>query len=166
MLFNKEDVLSYLPHRDPFLFIDSVESIDFTHSQFKGEGHVENREELVGAEVKAHFAVTDTVKVLEGHFPGNPILPGVVQIETMAQAACFLTTCLFEDFRKVDIDVALLTVNDVKFRKPVTPGDNLVIYAKLLKHRGKMMSYDCRIECEGQVVSASTLMASMSYEIN
>jgi 3-hydroxyacyl-[acyl-carrier-protein] dehydratase len=78
MLFNKQEVLDFLPHRKPFLFVDTVESVTVDPKVLESE-KVESKD-LVGSKVVAHFHVGEDLEILKGHFPGNPILPGVIQV--------------------------------------------------------------------------------------
>ncbi len=154
MVLNKDQVLSFLPHRDPFLFIDTVEEITVP------DDAVEKNYE--GCSVIANFYADPELDIFKGHFPGRPILPGVVQVEMMAQASSFVITKIDSSVFNEDIDVelALLAVNGAKFRKPVLPGMNLKIHAVCARRRGKLMNYDCKIYCEGQLMSEASLMAS------
>ena len=97
MLLDKTQVMKFLPHRDPFLFIDSVKDVTLPEN-LRGEKGPFTPAQLVGGKAICNFKVDNTVKVLEGHFPGNPILPGVVQVEMMAQAATFLCMVIMEKF--------------------------------------------------------------------
>ena len=139
MMIGREQILSYLPHRRPFLFIDSVENISLPGRPKLGP--IVPREETVGMEVTARYALTGDHVIFQGHFPSDPILPGVIQIEMMAQAAGFSMFYCFEDPEHSDIRMALLSVKNAKFRRPVIPDVNLTITSKVLRVRGAMVSH-------------------------
>ncbi len=161
MKLNKKQVMGFLPHRDPFLFIDEVRDVILPESLQGKKGPFKNSD-LIGGKAICAFKVDDSVKVLEGHFPGNPILPGVVQIEMMAQAASFLVLhCLERPMEECQLDVALLGVESAKFRKPVVPPMDLEIHATLVKNRGPFQIYDCEIRSGGELMSQTTFMASL-----
>ena len=160
MLLTHEQVLNFLPHRRPFLFIDTVESITLINEESFKET-LPQEKDLLGCSVVAHFHVKEDLEILRGHFPGRPILPGVVQVEMMAQAACFSIHRTFPKDSKPHLEVALLAVNESKFRKPVVPGMDLVIYAACTKVRGKMIGYDCHIKHNDQLISEAALLASL-----
>lgn len=161
MLMNTDQVMAFLPHRDPFLFIKSVERVELPES-CQGKPGPFKPAELVGGKAVCRFDVEPTLKVLEGHFPGYPILPGVVQVEMMAQAASFLTICSSGlDPKGAKLDVALLGVEKAKFRKPIFPGMSLEIHAVLNRIRGPIQTYDCQIFCNGELMSESSVMASL-----
>lgn len=105
-----------LPHRYPFLMIDRV--IEMTETSIKCVKNVSINEPY-----------------FQGHFPGHPIMPGVLQLEAMAQAAGILTLNKAENWGKI---AYFLSAESVKWRKPVTPGDVLVVEIELLKGRGKI----------------------------
>jgi UDP-3-O-[3-hydroxymyristoyl] N-acetylglucosamine deacetylase/3-hydroxyacyl-[acyl-carrier-protein] dehydratase len=109
-------VMKILPHRYPFLMVDKVTKI---------EG---NR--IVGAK-----NITMNEPVFQGHFPGHPIFPGVLQLEAIAQVAGILMLKRAENFNKL---AYFLTAENVKWRKPVRPGDEMVIDVELVKSRGKI----------------------------
>ncbi len=157
MQLNFEQVKDFLPHRDPFLFIDTVERITTKNDE------VNDSKDLIGSKVMAHFSVEKDLKVLEGHFPGNPILPGVVQVEMMAQACAFTSMPLTWD-KKADYDVEtlLLGVESTKFRKQVVPGMKLQIYTEMIKCRSNIASYNCEIHHEGKRIAEATILARLS----
>jgi len=159
MFLDTEKVKQFLPHREPFLFIDSIEHIEFPAIR-EIEGRVLELKELAGTKVKAHFKIQEDMEVLRGHFPGNPIVPGVCQIEMMAQAAAFTVVGCVEDVATSSIQVALLGTESSRFRKPVTPGMDLVIYAECVKSRGSFSHYECRIEHDNKIVSEAKVFAS------
>lgn len=163
MLMNKEQVMAFLPHREPFLFIDSVKEVSLPEG-FSGQKPY-SPQQLIGGRAVCNYRVDNSVKVLEGHFPGNPILPGVVQVEMMAQAASFLAIFTF-DFPNVKpkIDVALLGIDSARFRKPIIPPMDLEIHAKLTKVRGPIWIYDCEIRSQGDLISQTSVMASIKID--
>lgn len=161
MLMEKKQVMDFLPHRDPFLFIDTVKDI-ILPKELKDKKGPFTPTQLIGGKVICNFKVDNTVKVLEGHFPGNPILPGVVQIEMMAQAASFLATyCKPNENAK--IEVALLGVDSARFRKPIIPPMDLEIHATMTKVRGPIQMYDCSIYSNGDLMSQTSVMASLKF---
>lgn len=161
MLYDKKQVMQFLPHRDPFLFIDSVKEVKLPESLHGQKGPFKPAD-IVGGVSICNFKVDNTVKVLEGHFPGFPILPGVVQVEMMAQAASFLTTyCIEKPIEQTKLEVQLLSVESAKFRKPIIPPMDLEIHAKLSKVRGPMQMYECEIYSNGDLISQCSVMASL-----
>jgi UDP-3-O-[3-hydroxymyristoyl] N-acetylglucosamine deacetylase/3-hydroxyacyl-[acyl-carrier-protein] dehydratase len=134
-------ILETLPHRYPFLMIDRV-------IEFIGE------EEMVAIK-----NVTINEPYFQGHFPGEPVMPGVLQIEAMAQAAGILM------LRKTSSEgktAFFMSADKVKFRKAVRPGDQLVINAKLTKNRGNRIGVaECTCTVGGTVVSSGELMFSV-----
>lgn len=109
-------VMKILPHRPPFLMVDRVTKIE-------------------GNRIVAQKNVTMAEPVFEGHFPGHPILPGVLQLEAMAQVAGILMMRQAENAGKL---AYFMSAEEVKWRKPVRPGDVLVIDVTMTKMRGKI----------------------------
>ena len=161
MLMDKKQVVEFLPHRDPFLFIDSVPEVDTSGCESQTE--FKEAKDLVGAKVTAQFEIKDELEILKGHFPGNPILPGVVQVEMMAQASAFLSVPLVgTDMANYDVETLLLAVDKAKFRKPLVPGMKLEIQAHLTKVRARMASYEGLITCDGNKIAEAVIMASVN----
>lgn len=164
MLMDKTQVMKFLPHRTPFLFIDTVLDVVLPEG-LQGKQGPFALHELIGGKSVCTFRVDSSVKVLEGHFPGQPILPGVIQVEMMAQAASFLITKTFDrPLEEVKIDVALLGIDSARFRKPVIPPMDLEIHSTLVKMRGPINIYECEIRSKGDLISQSTVMASLKVE--
>ena len=109
-------VMKLLPHRYPFLMVDKVMNID-------------------GNKITAVKNVTMNEAYFQGHFPGHPIMPGVLQLEAIAQAAGILMLKKIENAGKL---AYFMSAEEVKWRKPVLPGDVLVIDVELTKARGKI----------------------------
>lgn len=161
MLFNHEEVLNFLPHRPPFLFIDTVQQVDVDPEVLKKE--TITSKDLVGSKVIAHFEIKEDLEILKGHFPGNPILPGVVQIEMMAQSSAFVSIA-FNKMKKegVKVETLLLGVESTRFRKPILPGMKLEIHAVMEKCRGPIAYYTCEIFSSGEKVSEAKFLARLN----
>lgn len=129
-------ILDTLPHRYPFVMIDRVA-------------------ELGEDTLTAIKNVTINEPYFQGHYPGNPVMPGVLQVEAMAQAAGILL------LRRATIDgktALFMSCDKVKWRKPVRPGDQLSIKVKLTKVRGTVACAEGECSVGGQVVSSADLM--------
>lgn len=134
-------ILDVLPHRFPFVLVDRVESI-------------EGNETLVAIK-----NVSINEPFFPGHFPGHPVMPGVLQLEAMAQAAGILLLRMSSSEGKVAF---FMSADKVKFRKPVVPGDQLRIEAKLDKVRGNKLA-TANVVCSvgSKAVSSASLMFSI-----
>ncbi len=164
MLLNKNQVMKFLPHRDPFLFIDSVKDV-LLPENLRGTKGPFTPSQLIGGKAVCTFKVDNSVKVLEGHFPGNPILPGVVQVEMMAQAATFLCIhTLSKPIEETKLEVALISVDSARFRKPIVPPMDLEIHATLTKVRGPFQMYEGEIYSDGELISQCNIMASLKID--
>tara|TARA_R110002072_G_scaffold534_6_gene3826 strand:+ start:6895 stop:7395 length:501 start_codon:yes stop_codon:yes gene_type:complete len=162
MIYKKEDVLNFLPHREPFLFVDSVSKVELGSDATQKESMT--TKDLVGSTVVAHFFTREDHPIFAGHFPGKPILPGVVQIEMMAQASSFALSKIHKDSTELEMDVALLSVSDAKFRKPVLPGYELEIRTTCTKVRGGFMNHDCEIYYNGELMSQASVFATITFK--
>jgi UDP-3-O-[3-hydroxymyristoyl] N-acetylglucosamine deacetylase/3-hydroxyacyl-[acyl-carrier-protein] dehydratase len=131
-------ILDTLPHRYPFVMIDRV-------VEFIGD------DSLVAIK-----NVSINEPYFQGHFPNNPVMPGVLQLESMAQAAGILMLRRGSSEGKTSL---FMSADKVKFRKPVRPGDQLIINAKLTKTRGaKLATAEVTCTVDGTVVSSGELM--------
>jgi UDP-3-O-[3-hydroxymyristoyl] N-acetylglucosamine deacetylase/3-hydroxyacyl-[acyl-carrier-protein] dehydratase len=134
------EVMRILPHRYPFLMVDRVIG-------FEGEN-----------KCTAVKSVTINEPFFQGHFPGHPIMPGVLQLEAMAQVASILMLRIPENAGKIGY---FMSANEVKFRKPVVPGDTLIIEAEILKNRRSIGQARGRCLVNGETVSEAVLMFSL-----
>ena len=128
---NIEQIMKILPHRPPFLLVDRVLKVD-------------------GNKIVATKNVTMNEPFFAGHFPGHPIMPGVLQLEAIAQVAGIV---LLKSTEKVSQMAYFMSAEDVKWRKPVVPGDVLVIEVELTKVRGKIGKAKGVCKVGGEVVS-------------
>jgi UDP-3-O-[3-hydroxymyristoyl] N-acetylglucosamine deacetylase/3-hydroxyacyl-[acyl-carrier-protein] dehydratase len=128
-------VMRLLPHRYPFLLVDRVAKIDGNH--------------IIGIK-----NVTMNEPYFQGHFPGHPVMPGVLQLEAMAQVAGIVMLKNAENAGKI---AYFMSAEDVKWRKPVHPGDVLVIDVELTKMRGKIGKAKGVCKVGGEVVSEAAV---------
>jgi UDP-3-O-[3-hydroxymyristoyl] N-acetylglucosamine deacetylase/3-hydroxyacyl-[acyl-carrier-protein] dehydratase len=135
-----KDILKILPHRYPFLLVDRV-------IRFEGDT------KCVGVK-----NVTMNEPFFPGHFPGHPVMPGVLQVEAMAQVGSILMLRKPENQGKIGY---FMSADGVKFRKPVLPGDTLFIEAEVLKIRGNIGMTMCRCLVNDEVVSEGELKFSL-----
>lgn len=136
-----DEILSILPHRFPFLLVDRVR-------------------EISPDRIVALKNVSWNEPFFQGHFPGMPIMPGVLQVEAMAQAGGILAA-KSGDFDPATQVVFFMAIDNVKFRKPVTPGDQLVIEVVPLR-KGRIWKMKGEVRVDGQVVSQAEFMATMA----
>lgn len=159
MKLDKNKVLEFLPHRDPFLFVDTVSEINLSSDVEVKKDY--DMKDMIGSEVIAHYRTRADHPIFAGHFPGNPILPGVVQIEMIAQVCSFGFLKIYPDAFERNIDMALLGVSEAKFRKPVTPEMDLTIKTRCLKIRGGFLTSEGTITSGDELVAQASIMASI-----
>ena len=140
-----EKIQSLLPHRYPFLLVDRVLSVEPGPDPAK----------RLGRKVRALKNVTANEPFFQGHFPKWKIMPGVLQVEALAQAAA-LASILPTDSK---FDVAIASIANAKFRRPVVPGDQLLLTAEILKEKGPMISVRAEAFVDDQKVAEMELMA-------
>lgn len=138
------EIQKILPHRYPFLLVDRVLE-------------VEPGKSIVGIK-----NVTFNEPFFPGHFPGRPIMPGVLMVEAMAQVAGVLVYKSTED---TDNNlVYFMSIEKAKFRKPVVPGDQLRLEIQALQSRGRVWKFKGEAKVEGKVVCEAEFMAMTTKE--
>jgi UDP-3-O-[3-hydroxymyristoyl] N-acetylglucosamine deacetylase / 3-hydroxyacyl-[acyl-carrier-protein] dehydratase len=139
-IFDINKILEYLPHRYPFLLVDRVTMIE---DEKRIEG-IKN--------------VTINEPFFQGHFPGLPIMPGVLQLEALAQLSGILLLQNPENRGKLAFFMA---VDKARFRKPVLPGDQLHLIGEVLKIKKRLLKVKGTAMVEGKVVCEAELMFSV-----
>jgi 3-hydroxyacyl-[acyl-carrier-protein] dehydratase len=142
MRMDINDILRHLPHRYPFLLIDRV--IEFN----KGES-------LTGIK-----NVTYNEPFFQGHFPQRPVMPGVLILEAMAQATGLLAFRTLENTADRDTLYFLVGMDRVRFKRPVEPGDQLLLSARLLKTKRGIWMFDCDARVDGAIAASAEIMCT------
>jgi UDP-3-O-[3-hydroxymyristoyl] N-acetylglucosamine deacetylase / 3-hydroxyacyl-[acyl-carrier-protein] dehydratase len=132
---NVEEIMKYLPHRPPFLMVDRILKID-------------------GNKIVGVKNITINEPYFSGHFPGHPVMPGVLQLEAMAQVAGVL---LLQHIEAASQMAYIMSAENVKWRKPVFPGDTLMVEVELTKARGKIGKGRGICKVGGEIVSEAEI---------
>lgn len=140
--FQPSDVLRLLPHRHPFLLVDRIDEV------------------VPGERIVATKNVSFGEPYFEGHFPGNPVMPGVLQIEALAQAAAILGFHTHPDVLELGGGVALLGLDKVRFRRKVVPGDVLRLEVTLLQARGDTWKVQGKASVDGEPAAEARILAA------
>ena len=138
------EIEKYLPHRYPFLLIDRVLSME-----------VEPEKKLTGIK-----NVTKNEPFFEGHFPGNPVMPGVLMIESMAQAAAMLANLDAEIQGKTGELYYLVKIDKARFSKTVVPGDQLILEVVQKRIIRRMGFYECQAFVDGRRVASCEMLCA------
>ncbi len=138
-----QEILRLLPHRYPFLLIDRV--LDYT----------------AGEQITCIKNVTINEPFFQGHFPVEPVMPGVLIIEGMAQAGAVLAF-LTEQERVGDSLVYFTGIDKARFRRKVVPGDQIVFEVAIVRRKGKVIKMECKALVDGAVAAEALLMATFS----
>jgi 3-hydroxyacyl-[acyl-carrier-protein] dehydratase len=137
-----DEILARIPHRYPFLFVD------------RAEAYVAN-ESIIGIK-----AVTFNEPYFEGHFPGYPVMPGVLIVEAMAQTGAVLMS------KSMDVDprgktILFGSVDNCRFRAPVRPGDMLKLHVRVLRARGGLYKFEGKAEVDGKMAAQAEFAAML-----
>ena len=134
MQMDREAIKRIIPHRDPMLLVDTVEELE------------------PGERVRTTFWVDPDREIFQGHFPGDPVLPGVYTVECMAQTADILLLSCTRYAGKVPL---FLGIDAVKFRSKIVPGDTIEIRAELAQERPEKAIATCHAEVYNKGVLAA-----------
>ena len=138
VVYTVTDIMKMLPHRYPFLLVDRILELE------------------PGTRIVGLKNVTVNEQFFQGHFPGAPVMPGVLVIESMAQVAGVM---IYRDLPDRDSKLIYFTgIEGAKFRRPVVPGDQLRIEVDFLNRRNNFGKVDARASVEGKLVAEAVLM--------
>src|SRR5271170_5355061 len=137
-----EAIMRQLPHRYPFLLVDRVLACE------------------AGRYVHALKNVTFNEPFFPGHFPHRPVMPGVMIIEALAQACGILAFKTVEVVPDSDTRFYFVAIDHARFRRPVEPGDQLVLKAELKRSFKGIWKFDCRAEVDGAEVASAEIMVA------
>lgn len=146
---NTDEIMKVLPHRYPMLLVDRIVECD-------------DQTRIVGIR-----NVSAGDQYLAGHFPGSPIMPGVLQVEAMAQTAGILLTRLIKIHRNEDLSGMIpyfLGIDKARFRKVVKPGDQLRIEVTFIKYKANIAKVKAVVTVDGAVVSEAELLMMVTHE--
>lgn len=143
---NVLQIKNYLPHRYPFLLVDRVVAFE------------------VGKSLKAIKNVTVNEPFFNGHFPNQPIMPGVLIIEALAQATGLLGFRTMGEEPQTDTLYMLVAVDKARFKQPVVPGDQLELNVELLKRKGMMWVFNAEARIDGKLAVSAELMCAAKKE--
>lgn len=140
-VYRIEEIMKMLPHRYPFLLVDRLEV------------------EIPGEKGVGIKNVTMNEEFFQGHFPGNPVMPGVLQIEAMAQTAGAVVVAAHDNYAESKRNVLFMSIDGVKFRKPVKPGDQLRMHVEKVRERRNIFVFKGEAKVDDQIVSEAEFTA-------
>ena len=140
-MMDVREIQSLLAHRYPFLLVDRVIEIE------------------VGKKLVGYKNVTINEDFFNGHFPGHPVMPGVLILEALAQA-CALLAYKSSGLNPQDLVIYLMAIDNAKFRKPVVPGDRLTLTAEVVRVKGVIWKQRGVATVDGNVVAEADFLAT------
>ena len=139
-----QQIEKLLPHRYPFLLVDRVIEL-------------EPEKRIVGVK-----CVTMNEGFFQGHFPGHPVMPGVLILEALAQAAALMSLGGIPEEKRAGKVIYFMAIDGARFRKPVVPGDRLELHCEMVRAKGAVLRVKGEAKVEGQVVAEGEFMAMLA----
>lgn len=136
------EILKYLPHRYPFLLVDRVLELE------------------VGKSIHAYKNITMNEPYFVGHFPHHPVMPGVLIMEALAQAAGILSFKTLGELPDADSVFYFVGIDDARFKKPVMPGDQLHLHVEIERQMRGIFKYKAEARVDGELVAEAKLMCA------
>ena len=143
-ILDVKQIQKLLPHRYPFLLVDRVVEL-------------EPNKRVVGVK-----CVTANEPFFAGHFPGHPVMPGVLILEALAQASALMSLTTMPEEQRAGKVIYFMAIDGARFRKPVVPGDVLELHCEMLKNKGSIIKVKGEAKVDGQVVAEGEFMAMMA----
>ncbi len=141
-MIDVNEIKEYLPQRYPFLLVDRVTDL------------------IVGESINAYKNVTVNEHFFEGHFASHPVMPGVLVVEALAQAAGILGFKTMNQKSSSDSIYYFAGIDDVRFKRPVVPGDRLDLFAKVISSKKGVWKFECRASVGDQLVCEGTILCA------
>ena len=142
-LHDIQQIREFLPHRYPFLLVDRVKEVDLEAED--------------GPTIWAIKNVTINEEFFNGHFPHHPVMPGVLSLEAMAQAAGILGLTMLGRETAAQTLYYFASADNVRFKQPIVPGDQVTLEARYVSHRRGIWKFSCRAFVEDKVVCAADI---------
>jgi 3-hydroxyacyl-[acyl-carrier-protein] dehydratase len=143
-LLDVEAIQRLIPHRPPFLLVDRIVALE------------------PGRRIVGWKSVTMNEPFFQGHFPGRPVMPGVLILEALAQAAAVLAVKSMTDEETRQKVIFLMSIDGAKFRRPVVPGDRLELAVEITRRKGIIWRETGAASVDGHVVAECELMAMLA----
>lgn len=143
MVMNINDIMRHLPHRYPFLLVDRVEEL------------------VPGERIVAIKNVTMNEPHFPGHFPRHPVMPGVLIIEAMAQAAGLLAFESSTESIDENTVIYFVGIDGARFKRPVVPGDRLTLEAQIVQSKRGIWKFTAKASVDGQLATEAELMCTL-----
>ena len=137
-----DDILKYLPHREPFLFVDEVLDIN------------------KGSDIHAIKRLTGKEDYFRGHFPNNPVMPGVIIIEALAQASGILGFQTMDKTPEEGSIYYFVGADNLRFKRPVVPGDQLILESTKISDKRGIWKFECKAHVDEEFVCSATILCA------
>ena len=139
-----QEIEKLLPHRYPFLLVDRIIELD-------------PNKRVVGVK-----CVTANENFFVGHFPGHPVMPGVLILEALAQCSAIMALTAMPPEKRAGKVIYFMSIDGAKFRKPVVPGDRLELHCEMIRSKASLMKTRGEAKVDGQVVAEGDFMAMLA----